>query len=82
MCVCMCVCVLQAGHEMKERDVVYLRTVLLDGFMNGQLPRDSPIFSVISKILKITPQEMEAMQKAKAAQAPGYLASFLGGGRR
>ena len=37
--------------------MVYLRGVLVSAFEAGTMPRDGPMFLVLSRLLKFTPQE-------------------------
>ena len=43
---------LQATSQLGNPDLTYLRRVLVDAFGSGALPRDSPMFPVIARLLK------------------------------
>jgi len=38
--------------ESPVQDLAYLRRVLVAAFSNGTLPRESPIFTVVARLLK------------------------------
>lgn len=61
----------QALAELCDADVAYLRGVILSGFESGSLPRDGPMFTVLTRLLKVTPQEMQRISSRAPAMAGG-----------
>lgn len=51
--------------------MAYLRGVILSGFESGSLPRDGPMFTVLTRLLKVTPQEMQRISSRAPAMAGG-----------
>ena len=64
---------LQALAQLSDADMVYLRGVLVSAFEAGTIPREGPMFLVLSRLLKLTPQEMAriAMRGGSGGAAGG-----------
>ena len=56
--------------------MVYLRGVLVSAFEAGTMPRDGPMFLVLSRLLKLTPQELARI----ANRGGGGVGGSQGGG--
>ena len=59
--------------------MVYLRGVLVSAFEAGTMPRDGPMFLVLSRLLKLTPQELARI--ATRGGGGGVTGGAQGGGR-
>lgn len=46
----------RALAELCDADVAYLRGVIVSGLESGSLPREGPMFVVLTRLLKVTPQ--------------------------
>uniref|UniRef100_A0A7S3R0Y0 GRIP domain-containing protein n=1 Tax=Dunaliella tertiolecta TaxID=3047 RepID=A0A7S3R0Y0_DUNTE len=57
---------LRALGSIADPDVSYLRRVLVDAFTSGALPRSSPIFPVIARLLKLTTAELHSIKASNA----------------
>ena len=58
--------------------MVYLRDVLVSAFEAGTMPRDGPMFLVLSRLLKLTPQELARI--ATRGGGGGVTGGAQGGG--
>jgi hypothetical protein len=62
---------LQALRDMRSDDISYLRRVLVDAFARGQMAADPTIFGVITRLLKLSPQEVSNMKAARPLPSGG-----------
>eukprot|EP00798_Chlamydomonas_sp_ICE-L_P019140 gene19140-25748_t len=82
---------LQALTQLADGDVSYMRSVIISGFMSGELPKEGSIFPVLSRLLRFTPQETDKIMSCKSAHhaatsvvtsSAAALSYFLGTGTK
>eukprot|EP00798_Chlamydomonas_sp_ICE-L_P002346 gene2346-8648_t len=57
---------LHALTQLVDGDVSYMRSVIISGFVSGELPKVGSIFPVLSRLLRFTPQETEKIMSSKS----------------
>jgi hypothetical protein len=71
---------LESSSQITDRDALYLRSVIVSGFEAGELPRDSTMYAVLSRLLHFTPQEVERISRHAAGGNATAGAGKGGGG--
>ncbi|GAX78287.1 hypothetical protein CEUSTIGMA_g5729.t1 [Chlamydomonas eustigma] len=55
----------KALAQLSDADMVYLRGVLVSAFESGAISKEGPMFMVLSRLLKLTPQELARISTGK-----------------
>lgn len=56
-------------------DMDYVKTVLVNAFENGTLPKTSPMLTVLARLFEFSPEEMRRIKRADSASDPAHTSS-------